>query len=64
MTMLGRPLSNDLVPDGVQLSDPTSSKPISDVNLDQKPAQIYDANDQKDKENGPISKELYYELFH
>ena len=59
MTMLGRPLSSDLVPDEVQLSDPTS-----DVNLNQTPAKSYDANDQKDKENGPSNKELYYELFH
>ena len=64
MTMLGRPLSNDLVPDGVHLSDSTTIKPASDSNLDQTPAQIYNANDQKEKENGPDSKELYYELFH
>ena len=64
MTMLGRPLSNGLIPDGVQLSDSTPILPTSDVNLNQTSAQIYNADDQKDKENGPNSKELYYELFH
>ena len=64
MTMLGRPLSNDLVPVEVQLSDSKTIKPTSDVNLNQTQAQIYNSNDQKYKENDPNNKELYYELFH